>query len=221
MGFLVSFPAGRLGEHYWGLLTIGMAELLLTVVRNEPFIAGGAHGTTGIPRIQEQLLLPILLTLIVVVVWAFERIRRSQFGRLMRIVREDYVIASAIGRDVSHLQAVVMAIGGFVAGGAGVAFGHWFTFFSVDIFELSAVIFLWAMVIMGGIGNNYGVVLGVFVVQALTTGIRFMPSYPFLPAEFWAVMEQFTVAGSLILFLIYRPRGLLRERRVRYDVDSQ
>ncbi len=220
-GVLIAIPARRLGEHFWGLLTIGVAELFLAVMTNEKAIAGGTHGTRGIPPISAQQLLPILVVIIAVVIYGLERIRRSQFGRVIRTIREDQVLARAIGRDVFQFQAAVMAIGGAVAGLAGVAFAHWFTFISPDVFTMSVTLDVWAMMIIGGRANNYGTLFGAALLEGVFVGSRFLSVFSFIPGESWAILRAVLTGLSLVVVLMFRQQGVIPERKCRYAVDRQ
>jgi branched-chain amino acid transport system permease protein len=215
-GILLALPARRLESHYWALLTLGVAELFLAVMGDEDKIAGGALGTFGIPRIEPALLLLISGAVIAVVIAIFERMRRSQFGRLMRIQREDELLLAALGRDPFRLQLVVMAVGGAVAALGGVVLAFWLTLIAPTVFDLNQAVIVWAMMIVGGRGNNYGAIVGAVAMEAVFFGTTRLPEFWVFDSENTALLQTVIVGVALVLMLMFRPQGLLPERKVRH-----
>lgn len=214
-GLLLALPARRLDDHFWALMTLGVAELFLAIVNNEKSIAGGDLGTYGIPPVGTGTLLPLMVGVVLIVLAAFELIRRSQFGRVIRVAREDPTMVAALGRDLFRFQAAVLAVGGAVGALAGVALAYWLTLVASDLFALEQTVLVWAMVIIGGRGNNYGVVLGALLVQALYVGTQFVPdSFPISGADL-AVIRIFLIGAAMVLILLFRNEGVLPERKVK------
>jgi branched-chain amino acid transport system permease protein len=220
-GFLLALPARRLDDHYWALMTLGVTELFLAIMNNESGIAGGDLGTYGIPRKEASTLLPIMILVVVVILIAFEIIRRSQFGRLIRIAREDHVLLAAIGRDLFRFQIAVLMVGGAVAAIAGVAIAYWLTVVAPDVFSLDQTVIVWAMLIVGGRGNNYGAVLGALVLEGIFIGTRFLPDIGPITGENFALLRILIVGLSLVLVLMFRTEGALPERKIRHRREAQ
>jgi branched-chain amino acid transport system permease protein len=220
-GWLISIPARRLGDTFWGLLTLGVSELFLAVMTNETSIAGGSNGVPGIPRLDTRILLPALIVFIAVVVVALERIRRSQFGRIIRVSREDPLLVRASGRDVSHFWVIVTMVGGALAAIAGAAFAHYFTYISPDSFALSTTLDIWTMMIIGGLANNYGVIAGSVLLQGLFAGSRFIPVLSSIPPQAWGVLRAVITGLALVFVLVFRQQGLFPERKVRYAAEDR
>jgi branched-chain amino acid transport system permease protein len=214
-GLLMALPARRLDDHYWALMTLGVAELFLAVVKNEASIAGGELGTYGIPAVGSSMLLPLMGGFAVLVFAAFELIRRSQFGRVIRTVREDPVLVAALGRSAFRFRAAVLALGGAVGATAGVALAYWLTLVASDVFSLEQTVLVWAMVIIGGRGNNLGVIVGAFVVQAIYIGSQFMPDSAPVSGEGFALLRIFVIGLAMVLVLLFRNEGLIPEWKVR------
>ncbi len=215
-GLLLALPAKRLNSHYWALMTLGVAELFLGVMRDEDAIAGGALGVYGIPAQSAGALLAIATAVIVVVIFVFERVRRSQFGRMMRLAREDPLLLSALGRDPFTVQAIVLSAGGAVAATGGALLAFWFTLIAPDVFTLDQVVVVWAMMIIGGRGNVYGAVLGALLFEAIFLGTTYIPEFWILDSESTALLQSFIVGLALVLVLMLRPEGALPERKVRH-----
>jgi branched-chain amino acid transport system permease protein len=218
MGMLMSAPVRRLKQEFWAFLTLGVSEIFLAVMDTEDWIAGGVVGTRGIPRIvpSETMLLVIIVAVIVVVLAAFERIQRSQFGRVLRTIREDETLAATLGRDIFRYQIRVMAIGGLVAGLAGALYAHYISYVDTMPFELTETFFIWTMLVIGGVGNNYGVIFGALLLQGLFVGTRFFPDVVPLSSESFALLRSVIVGGGLVLFIMFRPNGTFPERKRTY-----
>jgi branched-chain amino acid transport system permease protein len=215
-GLLLALPAKRLNSHYWALMTLGVAELFLGVMRDEDAIAGGALGVYGIPAQSAGTLLAIAGAVIVVTIVVFDRVRRSQFGRLMRIAREDELLLGALGRDPFRVQLVVMSVGGAVAAMGGALLAFWLTLIAPDVFTLDQVVVIWAMMIIGGRGNMYGAVVGAVLFEAIFLGTTYIPEFWILDSENTALLQSFIVGLGLVLVLMLRPEGALPERKVRH-----
>ena len=216
-GILLAIPTKRLDDHYWALMTLGVAALFLAIMNNNPRIAGGDLGTYGILRIEPARLLPILAGVIAVVVVAFERIRRSQFGRVIRVAREDPILLAAIGRDLFRFRLSVLMIGGAVAAVGGVALAYWLTIVAPPVFSLDQTVIVWAMMIVGGRGNNYGSLVGALLLEAIFIGTRFLPDFGgLLTGTDYALLRILIVGASLVLVLMVRREGVVRESKVRY-----
>ena len=214
-GLLLALPARRLDDHYWALMTLGVAELFLAIVNNEASIAGGDLGTYGIPPIGSGTLLPLMGGITLLIFAAFELIRRSQFGRVIRTIREDPVLVAALGRSAFRFRAIVLALSGAVGATAGVALAYWLTLVASDVFSLEQTVLVWAMVIIGGRGNNLGAIVGAFAVQAIYVGSQFMPESAPIAGEDLALLRVFIIGAAMVLVLLFRNEGLIPERKVR------
>jgi ABC-type branched-subunit amino acid transport system permease subunit len=222
LGFVMSLPVRRLQrEYYWALVTLGTAELFLALLENEEWIAGGTIGTRGIPSLADNR--TVLLALVVVtlgVVLSLERIRRAQFGRVIKTIREDETLIMSLGRDFYWYQVRVMVLGGCIAGIAGAFFAHYISFVGPSEFQLSETFTVWIIMIIGGIGNNWGMLLGSALVQGLLVATRFLPSFVPLSAGTLALVRQIVIGIVLILLIILRPEGALPERKETYLVEG-
>jgi branched-chain amino acid transport system permease protein len=215
-GLVLALPARRLNSHYWALMTLGVAELFLGVMRDEDGIAGGALGVYGIPAQEPGTLLAIAAVLIAASVFVFDRVRRSQLGRLMRIAREDEMLLGALGRDPFRVQLVALVVGGAVAALGGALLAFWLTLIAPDVFTLDQVVVVWAMMIIGGRGNAIGALFGALLFEAIFLGTTYIPEFWILDSENTALLQTFIVGLALVLVLMLRPEGALPERTVRH-----
>jgi branched-chain amino acid transport system permease protein len=151
--------------------------------------------------------------LLVLVYLLMSRVSSSRFGLALRSLREDERAAAAFGRDIyrTKLKAYVFAaaIGGF----AGALFAAYLGAFNPSAWAPIEVIVLYSAVLVGGRGNIRGVVLGVFLMIVLVyESTRFLPDIPNHPA-IALNLREIVIGLILVLFLRFRPQGLLPERR--------
>ena len=214
----------RLRADYLAITTFGVAVTIQLVMLNLEGLTGGPFGIAFIPRPFASLqgdalafnvanfLLLAFVTLIVFL--SLERLLRGPWGRVLRAIREDETAAAAIGKSANlyRLQAFVM--GSAIMGLAGAIQGHFIGFIAPDNY-LSALTFqVWAMLIVGGAGNNLGAMIGAVVVWGLWSGSSALTA-ALVPTDQQAraASLQIVVIGVLLaVILVVRPRGLLGER---------
>ncbi|HZH27546.1 MAG TPA: branched-chain amino acid ABC transporter permease [Azospirillaceae bacterium] len=224
-GFL-AVPVGlitlRLRTDYLAIATIGIAEILRLVVRNEDWLTGGPLGISNLPRPFEGLgqpwapvlFLALLAALILAVYWLAERAIRSPWGRAQRAIRENEAAAAAMGKDVRSFRLQSFVLGAAFMGLGGAMIAHASKFMSPDAVDPLVTTFLvWVMLIAGGSGNNRGAVLGAFLVWGIWAATDFLTAY--LPPELAtraAYLRLFLIGLALQLILIHRPEGLIGEK---------
>jgi branched-chain amino acid transport system permease protein len=170
-------------------------------------------------------LMGLCLTLFVLVFLLMWRISGSRFGMALRTLREDERAAAAFGRDIYRLKLKGYVLGAGVGGFAGALFVAYLSAFNPSAWSPVEIIVLYSAVLVGGRGNIWGVALGVLIMGLLVQeSTRFLPQLPGL-GELNTVHPQVLLALRgvviglvLVLFLRFRPQGLLPERRY---VDNQ
>ena len=137
------------------------------------------------------------------------RAMQSPWGRVLRAIREDEIAAAASGKNVFAFKLQAFILGAVIMGVGGALFAHHIRFVSPLTFEpLLGTFIIWAMLMVGGAGNNLGAILGAFVVWGLWVGTQFLPGV-FADANF-----RFFMIGVLIVAVILlRPGGILGEAR--------
>jgi len=221
-GAALAVVALRLREDYLAIVTLGFGEVLRLFLLNEAWLTRGANGVTGIPRpLHAQLssshypffYLCLVLAAVVVVYAALERVRRSPFGRVLRTIREDEIVAAVAGKPVFRFKVQAFAIGAGVAGLAGVLFAHYLAYIEPNMFLPQESLYVWLALILGGSGNNLGALLGSLVLLGLLEGSRFAKDViPFLTGVRLAAAQQIVVGVVLVAMIIRRPEGLLPEK---------
>jgi branched-chain amino acid transport system permease protein len=222
---LTTLGLTRLRDDYLAIVTLGFAEVVRIVAENEAWLTRGTDGISGIPQPLKSALgadfnlvyLAFCLVLLGVVVFVLERVRTSAFGRTLRAIREDAQIAAFAGKDVLRFKLKAFAIGGAVAGLAGALYAHYTSYIVPEIFVPLLTIYIFLALTAGGLGNNFGAVVGAYVVVFCLESTRFFVGViPSLSAERLAAVREFLVGLGLLLVLFFRPRGLLPEPLPRY-----
>ena len=240
-GVIIGAPTLRLKSDYLALVTLGFGEIIPEVFKNGQDINGFnlSNGNKGINPIDPipsgpfhylgvpELLGPFHQTwkfVVYVLVAAFAvfvslRIREGRLGRAWLAIREDELAASMMGVPLMRTKLAAYAVGAFIGGVGGVCYATAVNGVAAEDFAFSTSIILLAMVVLGGMGNVWGVMLGALMLQWINskglsnlgdtiqevTGTDFnFPSYNFL------------VFGLiLILMMLFRREGLLPETRTK------
>ena len=221
LGLVVILPASRLTQDYWALVTLGAGELFRLAMLNIPGIAGGVEGVS-VARINASgtAMLAALALLVVTVLFA-RRIGHSPLGRMLRVLREDEVLAATLGRDPVRFQRVVTAISWAMAGLAGTLYAHVIGYISPSAFTVAETFLIWIAVLLGGPASILGVVLGTTIIQLTALSTRFVAQWSQLPFEFVANLRLGLFGLVLVLVFLLRPEGLVPERRERVDAASR
>ena len=222
LGYAIARICLRLKSDYLAIATIGIAEILRLILRNEAWLTGGNRGIPGIPRPFEDMDQPwgelcflLLIAAIVAVLYvAIERAWHSPWGRAMRAIRENEDAAEAAGKDVVAFRAHVFTLGAAVMGLAGGLMACYLKFIGPDATEPILTTFLaWVMLIAGGSGNNRGAILGAGVIWIIWSGTELLTQR--LPPD-WQTRSSYIrvfLIGLLLQIVLQRfSRGLLPEK---------
>ncbi|MGE5690509.1 MAG: branched-chain amino acid ABC transporter permease [Pseudomonadota bacterium] len=244
VGILIGLPTLRLRGDYLAIVTLGFGEIIPQFVRNGDNLFGFdlTHGTFGISPIDQPgfgeglnsaLGLPItyqqvtnrvswfywtILVLLLITVFCSVRLRDSRLGRAWIAIREDETAAAAMGVPLMRTKTWSYAIGAFFGGVAGAFYASFKSGAFPSDFYFNISIFLLCMVILGGMGSVWGVILGGMIlgwlnVEGLATigtkaGIEDVPKY------------QFGIYGVIIVvMMLFRPTGLISERRHKREME--
>jgi branched-chain amino acid transport system permease protein len=212
-GVLIGAPTLRLRGDYLAIVTLGFGEITYICLVNldRPVnITGGPNGLLSIDppsffgaviHQNTQYYYLFLIILGGVVLTSF-RLRDSRIGWQWQAIREDEIAAQAMGVNTTRAKLQAFAIGAAIAGCAGGLLASWQRSVFPDNFLLQESINVLAMVILGGIGNIFGVVLGAAVIVALPEIFRDLAAYRLL-----------AFGIILVLVMILRPQGLLSPRK--------
>jgi len=178
-GLLIGTVALRLRDDYLAITTFGVAVTIQLVATNAQRLTGGPFGVQFIPKPLQGWLgtglpwtlgyLALTLALLAVVYVALERLVRSPWGRVLRAIREDEAAAASLGKRAFAFRLQSFVIGSALMGLAGAVYAHFVGYIAPEDFLPILTFQLWAMLIVGGSGNNRGALLGAFVVWGFWT----------------------------------------------------
>lgn len=217
IGLLLGVPALRIRGGYFSIVTLGFAEILRLVFNNELWLTNGPYGIKGIPRPElfsfqfdsyEKMLL-LVITFLLVTYFFFQKVVRSPFGRVIRAIREDETAASMLGKYTWWFKMQVFAITAFFSGIAGNLWAHFTTYIDPMQFQTGVTIFVLAALVIGGLGNNKGVLIGVLIMQSIPELLRFIGFPPLLTGA----IRQLIMGAALVFIMIRRPGGIFRRKR--------
>jgi ABC-type branched-subunit amino acid transport system permease subunit len=226
---VVAFVTLRVTEEdYFAIVTLGVGEMLRLVALNEDWLTKGALGLTGIPRplgdvvppeYYQYFMLGLSVVLLLGTLWFLNALARSPFGRVMRAVREDDVVAATLGKHVLWARVRIFAIGGAFIGLAGSLHAFYYQYIDPTQFSNIVIAYAFMAVIAGGRGAHRGTIWGAAVVMLLLEGSRFVKDLiPGIDSDQLAAIRIIIIGVGLIMLLIYRPQGFLREYRLQVDL---
>jgi branched-chain amino acid transport system permease protein len=242
VGAIIGLPTLRLRGDYIAIVTLAFGEIIGRTAANGDTVTPIkdykiSNGRQSIAPI-DQMDLPLLpefdsatnlrpyfwcaLALCLIVLFVNFRLRDSRLGRAWIALREDEVAAASMGVPLVKTKLMAYATGGAFGGISGTFFGTYFGSVNANAFQFGFSIFILGMVILGGLGSIWGVVLGAVALSFVNTrlipdvldgaGVRDFLSSLGLDFTFGSV--TFGVFGFvLVLMMVLRPQGLLPERR--------
>jgi len=221
-GVLVALITARLKGDYLAIVTLGFAEVFRIFVSNEIALTGGTSGISNIPGPGRGTLSPLGFNLeMAALTWAaaialavlLGRLSASPFGRVLRAIREDEMIAAVAGKRVLAFKVQAFALGAGVLGLAGAIYAQFNAYVAPDAFQSLITIYIVLALTAGGVGVMRGALIGALLVVALTEGTRFLAALlPGLQPAQTAALREAAIGIALILALTFRPQGLIPER---------
>jgi branched-chain amino acid transport system permease protein len=236
-GTLIGLPTLRLRGDYIAIVTLAFGEIIHKFAINgdevkigDYALTAGRKGVQPVDHIQLPGLDPFdpatdlrpwywsALALVLIVLLVNIRLRDSRLGRAWIAVREDEVAAASMGVPLVRVKLLAYATGAAFGGLSGAFIGSYLSQVNADQFEFSFSIFILAMIILGGLGSVWGVVLGAIALSFINT--RLIPDVlNELPAKFGLDFDltqlSFGIFGFLlVIMMVLRPEGLFPERRL-------
>jgi len=230
-GILLGFPVLRLRGDYLAIVTLGFGEIIRIVLLNWSELAGGAQGIGGIARPsffglqfspsapegqqtfheffgldfstlhRQMYLYYIILILALATNWFTLRIRKLPIGRAWEALREDETACRALGINPTNTKLTAFAIGAMFGGFAGSFFATRQGFISPESFNFLESAIILAIVVLGGMGSQIGVVIASIVLIGGPEWFRDLEAYRML-----------AFGGLMVLIMVWRPQGLLAHR---------
>jgi branched-chain amino acid transport system permease protein len=249
VGILIGLPTLRLRGDYLAIVTLGFGEIIPQFVRNSDDLHGFdlTHGTFGISPIDSlgfgvtlhdwlgvpnsfqqasnraDLFYWTALALVLITVFVCVRLRDSRLGRAWIAIREDETAAAAMGVPLMRTKTWSYAMGAFFGGVAGAFYAVYKSGAFPSDFYFNFSVFLLCMVILGGMGSIWGVILGALILSYLDReGLAKAGSYAsdWLNKPIDVPKYAFGIYGAIIvLMMLFRPAGLIPERRHRLEIE--
>ncbi|WP_313551996.1 high-affinity branched-chain amino acid ABC transporter permease LivM [Pseudomonas sp.] len=236
-GFLLGFPVLRLRGDYLAIVTLGFGEIIRILLRNLTSITGGPNGISGIDkptlfnltferRAPEGMqtfheffgiaynssykvifLYLVALLLVLLTLFVINRLLRMPIGRAWEALREDEIACRALGLNPTLIKLSAFTLGACFAGFAGSFFAARQGLVSPESFTFIESAIILAIVVLGGMGSQLGVILAAIVMILLPELMREFSEYRML--MFGAMM---------VLMMIWRPQGLLPMQRPHLEL---
>ncbi len=257
--WVIGKTALGLRSDYLAIATLGIAEIIIAVMKNEDWLSRGVKNVVGLPRpvpyeidlqndpsfvesaagwgldpttastLYTKFGYAILFTVVLLVLlWLAQRALASPWGRMMRAIRDNEVAAEAMGKNVTARHLQIFILGSAICGIAGAMMTTLDSQLAPTGYQpLRFTFLIWVMVIVGGSGNNFGAVLGGFLiwwlwimVEPLGLWIAEVTTSGFAQDHWFRIrMENaaahfrlFTMGLVLLLVLRFSPRGLMPEK---------
>ena len=239
-GAILGAPTLRLRGDYLAIVTLAFGEIVHRVFEFSSDlgldVSNGRQGITpvdkpwapipGLDNITRVDITPfyfIALAMLLGVLFVNVRLRDSRLGRAWIAVREDEVAAAAMGVHLVRVKLWAYAIGASIGGFAGVFLGVFQNTINVDQFEFGFSVFILCMIILGGMGNIAGVILGAVALSMIN---RFLlPQLDTVPEKFGLDFDvtaiSFGIFGFLLLvMMVLRPEGFIPNRRRKLELHE-
>ena len=239
-GVLLGAPTLRLRGDYLAIVTLGFGEIVPDFFTNAAGITGGPNGIGQIAR-PPSIPLPggnvinfqtgdlrnwywLVIAVGVFSLFVINRVYKSRLGRAWQAVREDEIAASSMGVNLVRTKLWAFALGASFSGFAGSVYAGYITVVYPDQFQFSTSIIILAMVILGGLGNIYGVIIGGLIIQLFDRVLAEELNRPLhwlgerlnlsVLSDHDLQSDRFLIFGlALVLMMVLRPGGLFPSRQ--------
>lgn len=223
-GYLLTYPVIRVGAGFVGFTLLCVGEVLRAVYINTEFV-GGTYGILGIPQpfawvgnpfTSNIYYLLLVLTVLFSTYMVAHRIIESPLGRTLRAIRDDDIAALCLGKDVPKVKSKIFFLTSALSGVAGTLYACYISSVSPQMFVMLVTFNLWAMIIIGGLGNPLGAVTGALILTLIERVLLFItPLYgylPFTPDYLRPIITGLIMTTTLIKY----PRGLFPEKPPKF-----
>jgi len=241
-GMLIGLPTLRLRGDYIAIVTLAFGEIVGRIAINGDEITGfgtkltnGRQGITPVDKIDLPFLDPftslnlrpwywVALTMVVIALFVNFRLRDSRLGRAWIALREDEVAAASMGVPLVKTKLLAYGTGAAFGGMSGAFLGSFLNTVNADQFQFSFSIFVLAMIILGGLGSIWGVVVGAialsFIINRLIPDVlNGVPGK--IGLDFDLTELSFGIFGFLlVIMMVLRPEGLIPERRRKMELHE-
>jgi ABC-type branched-subunit amino acid transport system permease subunit len=236
-GVLLGAPTLRLRGDYLAIVTLGFGEIVPIVFLNADTYTNGTNGIGGVykpellgytfPLIEPMPFYVTMAVIVTITMIFLYRLQDSRLGRAWQAIREDELAADSNGINTVTTKLLAFALGASTAGLAGVFTAAKLTLVSPDQFLFTVSFTILAMVVLGGMGNIWGVAVGAFVLYTIQSVLLKQLNQFFhtiqapILKDIDFVQYQFLLYGlALVLMMLIRPEGLFPSGRRRQELHE-
>lgn len=222
-GFIIGLPTLRLKGDYLAIATLGFGEIVRNVIINWDKLTHGPMGINNIPPIKILFIefspynkisyLILVLIFVLICYFVVYIITKTRIGRALEAIREDEIAASSLGINIIKYKIFSFTLGAFFAGIAGVLYASFNQSIFPQTFTFMLSVTLLCMVVLGGLGNILGSVIGAVIIVIISEIPRLLGFSSIIPPQ----LNQIFFGLILILMMIYRPQGILKRKKADFE----
>ncbi len=213
LSLCLSLSSMRLRGDYFAIASFAFQMIIFNILNNWMEVTRGPLGIPGIPppiilgwRVDTAIEFVLLSGALVIVCIAFVwRLTSRAYGRVLHMIREDEVLATALGKNPARFKIQVFAASAALCAVAGSVYAHYVTYVSPVSFTVMESILILSMVIIGGAGSSWGPLIGATILVTLPELLRFIG----LPMVLAANLRQMIYGASLVIMMVSRPQGIV------------
>lgn len=218
LAFVVGKILSRFQGDYYAIVSAGLSVIVFSVLLNWKDLTNGPLGIFGIPKpeigsfrlVSNFSYLVLCLAAVALSCGIYVMFDRSSFGRTLKALREDEQLTRLQGYNTKHFKSIVFVVSAMMSGIAGAMFASYISFIDPSTFQLKEGIFLFTIIIVGGLSSAKGSIAGALILISLPEVLRFIG----LPYETAAQLQQIIYGALLVLMMILRPQGLFGKYRM-------
>ena len=233
-GLIIGLPAIRLRGDYLAIVTIASSEIFRLTVRDQEEFTGGVYGVISFsdsfqnkrPKFVENLALILDVSvgqlwvaisswvIVVLLFFILKRLQHSPWGRTLRAVREDEDAVRALGKNAVWIKLQSFMLGASIAGLSGILLAFNYGTLQVEMFVPLLTFYIWAIMILGGVGSLSGPVFGSILFWSFISETDQLASLIFENADGQQIAGvRFMLVGILIIILmVFRPSGIMGKK---------
>ena len=218
LAFVVGKILSRFQGDYYAIVSAGLSVIVFSILLNWKDLTNGPLGIFGFPKpeigsfrlVSNFSYLVLCLAAVALSCGIYVLFDRSSFGRTLKALREDEQLTRLQGYNTKHFKSIVFVVSAMMSGIAGAMFASYISFIDPSTFQLKEGIFLFTIIIVGGLSSAKGSIVGALILISLPEVLRFIG----LPYETAAQLQQIIYGALLVLMMILRPQGLFGKYRM-------
>ncbi|HAL18212.1 MAG TPA: branched-chain amino acid ABC transporter permease [Spirochaetaceae bacterium] len=229
VGVLIGLPTLRLKGDYLAIATLGLGEIIRNIINNWQSLTNGPMGMQRIPMLKvfgmkinpytnKIGFLLVLLFVLAACAFLIMRFSKTRIGRALEAVREDELAALSVGINTTVYKIIAFSIGAALASIGGGFYAVLTLSISPGTYTFMMSVMVLCMVVLGGMGNVLGVLLGALIIQIISYLPELLNITNYIPPQ----LKEILFGVILVAMMIFRPEGILgRPKRERLRKESQ